>query len=88
MSAVPWKDLALDRVLDFVVLKSENETFFGTDVREWATKNGLPEPSDTRAWGSVMKNAERAGLVEHAGYGLSPSPASHKTPCSMWRRAA
>lgn len=87
MSAPSWKDLALDKVLDFIGGKSMVETFFGTDVREFAHANGLPQPEDTRAWGGVMKRAEKAGLVKHAGYGLSPNPASHKSPVTVWQRA-
>lgn len=86
MSGGNWRDAALDKVLDFVGGKSHSETFYGTDVREYAHANGLAAPTDTRAWGGVMKRAQAAGLIEHAGFGLSPNPASHSSPVSVWRR--
>ena len=45
---------------------------------------GVPEPEEKRAWGPIVKTAERAGLVQHAGWVRSPRPTGHRTPVSQW----
>lgn len=86
-AAASWNDAALDQVVDFLTGKSMTETFFGTDAREYAHAHGLVQPKDTRAWGGVMRRAEKAGFIEHAGFGRSPNPASHSSPVAIWKRA-
>ena len=67
-----WIDAAVGHVLTFA-LKRWPEPFLAEDVRAYAEGLGLPQPTDGRAWGHVLKAAAKRGIVTRAGFGASKS---------------
>jgi hypothetical protein len=55
------------------------------DVRRWAYLNGLKNPPNERAWGSVISSAKKDGLIQFVGYENVSNPRAHSTPASVWR---
>ncbi len=78
-----WGDQALELVRRY----PSDQAFMTEEVRAWAYERGLPEPPNHRAWGPVMKKAERAGIITHAGTGLVSNPQAHRTPAALWVKA-
>ena len=76
-----WGERALAMLLQY-----PHDTFMAEQLREWAHKNGLEEPTHFRAWGSVIITAKKRGLIRHAGYGRVENPNAHRTPASIWRK--
>jgi hypothetical protein len=54
------------------------------DIRAWAEENGLPNPPDTRAWGSVMRRASDAQLVINNGVRRSHNGSRHQGYVTEW----
>ena len=76
-----WRDHALQFVVRF-----PKERFMTEEVRVWAHENGLPIPPSARAWGAVIRAAEKLGLVRRVGYGSVSNPKAHRTPASVWMK--
>jgi hypothetical protein len=58
-----------ERALGYVRLHALVNPYFRTEqVRLMAEADGFDPPPDKRAWGHVMKRAERAGIIAAAGY--------------------
>lgn len=63
-----------------------NPEFMAEDVRTFAHKIlDLPEPPDPRAWGAVVNNAVRRGIVVRDRYETIKIPPSHARPMPVWR---
>ena len=62
-----------------------NRRFQVEDVRE-ASMGIIAQPRDKRAWGSVIKKAQRLGLVKNVGYESVSNPKANGTPASVWVR--
>ena len=62
-----------------------NRRFQVEDVRQ-ASVGIIPQPNDKRAWGSVIKKAQRLGLVKNVGYEAVSNPKANGTPASVWIR--
>ena len=58
--------------------------FMTEDVREYATKRGLPKPPSLRAWGAVMQRAQRAGIIRWAGNRQVRNRKAHHAVASVW----
>lgn len=72
-----WKAGAIEAVRKLALAR---ETFLAEDVREtFAT----PAEADSRAWGAVMKTAQKLGLVLPGGYALAKC--SNNSPRVLWR---
>lgn len=71
------------RALNFLK-RYPKDRFMAEDLREWSYSAGLETPPSCRAWGWVIKEAQRQGLIDHAGYQLVKNPLAHRTPASVW----
>lgn len=78
-----WSEVALAFVRRFV--SDRPHPFLAEDVRAAAKVWGLIEPQNAKAWGPVIKRAERAGVVRACGY--APANSSNRSPKVLWRRA-
>lgn len=76
-----WQRLALGYVREYAC---RHKQFLGEDVRLYAEKHGLPEPSHKRAWGAVMLAAVRAGVIERIGTAPVKNATAHRAFASVW----
>ena len=58
-------------------------SFLCEDVRAMAEADGFDLPPSKTAWGSVMRQAAREGIVYADGY--APANSSRRGPKSLWR---
>jgi len=71
-----------DRALGYVKLHAMVQPYFRTEhVRGMAEADGFIPPPDKRAWGHVMKRAEREKIIEPAGYETD----KFGSPKTRWR---
>ncbi len=56
----------------------------GERIRQHAEAQGLPNPPDKRAWGSVTMRLARAGLLRKVGWTTASDPKVHCNPVSEW----
>lgn len=63
------------------------EEFRIEQFRAYATANGLPAPRSHHAWGSLPRNAVRAGLIAWTGrFEAAQSARTHGHPVRVYRR--
>ena len=68
----------------FVEYASKAPSPFLTEAaRQYAESTGLSNPPDSRAWGHVAKNCQRAGVITSAGFGAAKS--SNGSPKVLWK---
>jgi hypothetical protein len=58
-----WMESALELVR---TLASKREMLTSETIRDHAFLNGLPDPSEPRAWGAVSLRAAKLGIIEKA----------------------
>lgn len=75
-----WQTKAVGYVRLFALCEP---AFLAEDVREMAERDGFDAPPDGRAWGAVMRQAAREGIVVSAGY--APANSSNGSPKVKWR---
>ena len=68
MNNVEWSKEAFDFLKLFVSVSRGN--FMAEDIR-YASKGMVPKPKSERAWGGVIRRAEKAGLIEAVGYDIA-----------------
>lgn len=61
------------------------EGFLTEDVRIWASKIGLGDPPDRRAWGFVARRASADGYVRSIGFEKQKSSNCHGSPKTVWK---
>jgi len=69
----------------FVLHTSPDHIFRTEEVRAAAKEWGLDDPPDGRAWGQVMRRAEREDVIKWVGY--MPAVSSNGSPKVAWRKA-
>lgn len=74
-----------DRAYKALVEHAKQHTFFTVEQVRMAVAGTLPEPPTTRAWGSVVVRASRAGIITHAGHTEATDPAVHCNLVTLWR---
>ena len=79
-----WGAEACDYLEIFIRLNPGRE-FMAEEVREYATKRGLPEPKSLRAWGAVMARAKAAGIIEWRGNRQVTNRKAHSATASVWQ---
>lgn len=72
-----WETEATAQVAEYA---RTHEFFTTEDVR---AQYGTPSGIDTRAWGPVLKRAQRSGIVSPAGYALVNC--SNRSPRVRWK---
>lgn len=81
-----WNDDAYDMLVTYCTVA--DHAFCADMVREWATKQGLPEPPSRLAWGGIFRKASTAGVIERAGirnYHYPNSNCTHTQTNTFWR---
>lgn len=82
MSKEQFKKEAFEFLQNYM---KSNRRFQVEDVRQ-ASVGIITQPNDKRAWGSVIKKAQRMGLVKNVGYEAVSNPKANGTPASVWVR--
>lgn len=78
-----WSLKAMDKLREFI--KENQGEFMCEDIRAQAAMDeSFPFPPSNRSWGSILKQAEKEGLIKNLGYGITKNPKSHRTPASVW----
>jgi len=70
----------------FFIMNYPKQVFKAEDVRDFAYSHKMPRPPTERAWGSVMNEAKKMGIIKHIGYKKVDNPRAHKTPASLWEK--
>lgn len=83
MQQKEWIDSAAQFFANYAVNKACMHTFLAEEVREYASRQGFPEPHDPRAWGLAAKQAMRQGAVTTVGFASAKS--SNGSPKALWR---
>lgn len=78
-----WRRKADDAIRLLAYLLPPGETFQAADVADIAG-----EPDHPNAWGSRLKAAAAAGVIEPAGYAKSARPTVHSSIVRTWRGTA
>ena len=78
-----WQDQAIEHLRNF-----KAKEFMAEELRQHAYDNGLDPPPSERAWGAVINEARRKGLIQHIGYRAVSNPTAHQTPAGVWRKVA
>lgn len=79
-----WAERALEKLAEYIVT-TEGSTFMAEDVRVKAYAGGLEPAPDNRAWGAVMKKAEKRGLIKWERFGTTKAKRCHRNPAGVWR---
>lgn len=80
-----WSFIAMSMLELF--LKFNIGKFMTEDVRHYASKMGMEEPPNSKAWGGVITRAHRNGTIKFMGYGKTSNPRAHRTPACIWAKA-
>lgn len=82
-----WKDKALVALKEFLYNQDSGYKFRVEEFREWATQhNKVTVPHSKRAYGPVIKKAEKLSLVEFAGNSRVTNPDANRCFCSVWAK--
>ena len=84
-AGITWAEQAMN-LLEQYKQKADGK-FLCEDVRVFAENNGLSKPPDSRAWGGVIKRAQRLGIVVPAGYAMTRHPSCHAGVKTAWQFA-
>ena len=80
-AAPGWADQALDYVKWFA---KQGVRFKAEHVRDYATRQGLPNPPHARAWGGVIRRAATMGMIKRVGFASCANPSAHCAPVGVW----
>jgi len=73
-----------ERAITYIHLYARQHPYLRCEhCRVWAEHDGLPPPTDKRAWGWAIQEARRQGLIEPAGYEAAIS--SNGSPKVRWK---
>ena len=75
-----WQSRAVEFVRQYAV---NNAEFMAEAARIWSELRGLPLPPTKKAWGPVMKQAEKENIVRAAG--AAPAASSNGSYKVKWR---
>lgn len=76
-----WKGEAAGFLEQFVKLNGTRE-FLAEEIAPWAYEKGCRQPHDDRAWGEIVKDAGRRGIIEQTGKAAKNQYSGH---ASTWR---
>ena len=79
-----WSTDALKIVVDYCNGLSSGDHVTSEKFRMHAVVGGLQNPPDNRAWGGVMRNAAKMGIITKIGWTTADDPKVHKNPVSLW----
>lgn len=75
-----WQRLALGYLREYVAL--DGAPFMAEDFRVFAEAHGLAPPANSKAYGPLMMQAARLGIVRACGY--APAASSNGSPKVRW----
>lgn len=75
-----WSDLAYTFLVAFC---QRHASFISEDVSDASKTWGMVQPPTDRAWGSIYRRAQKAGVIEMDGIGRSRR--RHASVCPRWR---
>lgn len=75
-----WVKLAYDFLVKY---SRTHKEFMCEDVRE-ASEGIVPVPPSSRAWGGIIRQARKSGLIVKKGYRAVKNPKAHSTPATLW----
>ena len=81
-SKADWQHKAFSAVCEFAN-EHKGEDHVGEEIRAYGESHGAASVEDPRAWGPVLKKAERHGVIEAVGY--APTVSSNGSPKVLWR---
>jgi len=76
-----WKAVAFEKVAEYA--KQSQAPFLTEDIREWCLES-IPEPHDGRAWGQIMRKAQKQGIICKVGFYSAKS--SNLSPKVLWNK--
>jgi hypothetical protein len=68
-----------------VAYAKNNATFATEDVIAWGDRTHFPMPPEPRAWGAIIRQGVKAGLLLPAGYTKSKNARAHRRPVQLWQ---
>ena len=74
-----WVEMALEALRTHA---TTHKYFTTEQVR--AANQELPEPPDKRAWGAVVRKANRAGIIRSHGWTRAESTTVHGMVVTLW----
>ena len=80
-----WGERALEKLVELVLGTPDGGTLMAEDVRVKAYAGGLEPAPDNRAWGAVMKKAEKKGLITWVRFGTTKAKRCHRNPAGVWK---
>lgn len=78
-----WTERAVGYVMEYVV--THREPFLAENVRAYALERDGFKADQPKAWGQVMRNAAKLGVVRKVGY--APASSSNLAPKCLWSAA-
>lgn len=81
-----WQEIAYKMLKEFIEF-SDGKPFMCEDVRRFASNSNLKEPPTNRAWGAIIKRADKDGIIKHCGFGQVSNPRAHRANASLWKGA-
>lgn len=83
-AGLAWRLAARAYLVEYL-LRIGSADFLAEDAREYAEGMGLEDPPDGRAWGAVVLEARRAGVIRKVG--AAPARSSNLSYKTLWRGA-
>lgn len=77
-----WSEKAHHHLVMY--LKQNPGQFQAEDARVYAEGQGLPDPPVKQAWGGVIRNAAKEGLITPVGYAPVKNPKAHCAIVRVW----
>lgn len=81
-----WKEEAKKMLLRFINSPAAQGEFMAEDIRIFAKFRGLPSPPSERAWGAIIVDAIKKGLLVHVGFGKVKNVKAHQANANVYRR--
>lgn len=83
IARIDWEIDAYMHLTKFVRLaKRKRHSFLAEEVRQYAMEKGLDDSQDARAWGGVIRLANKNGLIEKIG--AMPARTSNHSLKTLW----
>jgi hypothetical protein len=82
-----WGDRALAILRQYCAARKRRKfpgEFTIENFRDYAEVRGLDVPENASAYGSVMRRASSAGLIQFAGYRPATTASAHGRPIRKW----
>lgn len=81
-----WSFKAYKAGLQFIIEHGLETSFMVEDLRMWCYRRKIiPRPPSDRAWGKVILNLRKAGLIVSNGFTQVTNPKAHRTPATLWK---